>query len=156
MLRLNYYFKNVTVPQICYSNTTNVKVKPSKKPDNTLSPPYSNTTNVKVKQNACLVLFVFLAHSNTTNVKVKHYRTNKFSSGRTIQIQPMLRLNPVIIRSMDAQAQIQIQPMLRLNKCPHRAINEYKGYSNTTNVKVKLQVGNFETSLLKLFKYNQC
>ena len=55
----------------------------------------SNTTNVKVKLNVRADLTYQQGYSNTTNVKVKlSARPFSVRASFSIQIQPMLRLNP--------------------------------------------------------------
>ena len=55
-------------------------------------------------------------YSNTINVKVKRpIRSILYVADISIQIQPMLRLNPEKLYGLADVAYIQIQPMLRLN-----------------------------------------
>ena len=93
MLRLNGQAEMTTNTSLTNSNTTNVKVKQTKKFMLKVQTQNSNTTNVKVKLYLNGSRSGGLKHSNTTNVKVKRFNIYCIAIWSCIQIQPMLRLN---------------------------------------------------------------
>ena len=68
----------------------------------------------------------------------------------------MLRLNPISISRGVFKKLIQIQPMLRLNFVMLYTQSVHVPHSTTTNVKVKCITKNVEESWDSKFKYNQC